>query len=232
MPRSDAALRRGGSETRPSSDRAPLVLCRGGSETRPSSGRAPLVLCRGGSETRPSSGRDVDFGLRLSVCLESRFARQRNIPQDNHPMHVIRHHHKHIQPHVRVMLRQPLPHPRHHPTRGIHLHRAVGNVPEQKHPTLRTDRHRIRARLRVVIPLQSQRLTIRQTLVLVPRNHANPCPTARPCIPSPQNTPPPPHAPVQSFVLAGLIPARPPRTLPTAHPAPRIVQPAGTSPPA
>ena len=161
---------------------------------QPTSGGLHL-LRRGGSPTRPSSDRHVCPGLPRSAAFQSLFLRQRTIFQYNHPMHVIRHHHKRIQRDVPVIRRQPIPHGFHKTTGGIHVHRAVGNVSKQKRPTMRTNRHRISARLRIVAVTQPQPPTLWPTSALVPGTHPKPFPTARPCIPSPQSLPHPAVSP-------------------------------------
>ena len=69
----------------------------------------------------------------------------------NNPMHVIRHHHKHIQLHMRVMLRQPLPRLFDRLPHRIQLHPADRDPTKQMLPPVRTNRHRIRPILRVVV---------------------------------------------------------------------------------
>ena len=159
------------------------IRCRGRSETGLFRS-CPLVcavrfpvLRRGRSETGLFLSRRNGSIPQPRRGVQPRLPGQPPIPKENDPMHVIRHHHKRVQVDVRVMRRQLVPRFVDQPPRRVQLHPAVRDTTKQMRPPVRTDRHRIRTCLRVVVSLKALRpcnTSSSRSIV------ANPCPLLPP----------------------------------------------------
>ena len=110
-----------------------------------------LILCTGRCVTGLFRSRSNGRTPQLPHGIQTHPRDHLPTHKHNNPMHVIRHHHKHIQLHMRVMLRQPLPRLFDRLPHRIQLHPADRDPTKQMLPPVRTNRHRIRPILRVVV---------------------------------------------------------------------------------